>query len=142
MFLRSYTLVELVSVMAIFLILLTIGVVRFGALHWGGSPVQAAEEFRRLAALCRRRAAATGEECRIVFVPAERRFRCGEEQMVYPEGICFLRNGGEVRTPGAVLCFYPDGCAAETLLAFESEGVRATLLVSPLTGSMEIHEPE
>ena len=41
-----------------------------------------------------------------------------------------------------MLRFFPDGGVAETALAFERDGETATLLISPLTGSIVIDETE
>ena len=66
-----YTLVELITVTAILTIVLAIGTVRIGAEIFDGGPEQKAEELRRIAAICRRQAAATGKECAVEFDPAK-----------------------------------------------------------------------
>ena len=101
-----------------------------------------AEQLRRIAALCRRQAAATGKICAAEFDPARRRLFFGKEQVTYPQELRILRNGEELQEPGIVLRFFPDGGAAETALAFERDGETATLRISPLTGSIVIDETE
>ncbi len=141
-FCRCYTLVELITVTAILTIVLAIGTVRIGADIFDGGPEQKAEELRRIAAICRRQAAATGKECAVEFDPVERRLYFGKEALIYPEGMLVLKNGEELQEPGSVLRFFPDGSASAAVLAFEYDGDLSILRVSPLTGSMAINEAE
>ena len=137
---NRYTLVELVTVTAILLVVLAVGTARLSVELLDGGPYQKAEQLRRIAALCRRQAAATGKPCE--FDPARRRLFFGKEQVTYPQELRILRNGEELQEPGVVLRFFPDGGAAETALAFERDGETATLRISPLTGSIVIDETE
>ena len=139
---NRYTLVELVTVTAILLVVLAVGTARLSVELLDGGPYQKAEQLRRIAALCRRQAAATGKTCAVEFDPARRRLFFGKEQVTYPQEFHILRNGEELQEPGVVLRFFPDGGAAETALAFERDGETATLRISPLTGSIVIDETE
>ena len=139
---RCYTLVELVTVIGILLIVLAIGIGRLRAELLEGNPYQKVEQLRRIAALCRRQAAATGKVCVVEFDPTRRRLFFGEEQVTYPQELKILCNGEELQEPGVVLRFFPDGSAAETTLACERNGETATLWISPLTGSIVIDETE
>ena len=142
MFRSRYTLVELVIVTVILLVVLAVGTARLSVELLDGEPYQKAEQLRRIAALCRRQAAATGKICAVEFAPARRRLFFGKEQVTYPQEFHILRNGEELQEPGVVLRFFPDGGVAETALAFERDGETATLLISPLTGSIVIDETE
>lgn len=139
---NRYTLVELVTVTAILLVVLAVGTARLSVELLDGGPYQKAEQLRRIAALCRRQAAATGKTCAVEFDPARRRLFFGKEQVTYPQELRILRNGEELQEPGVVLRFFPDGGAAETAFAFERDGETATLRISPLTGSIVIDETE
>ena len=61
---NRYTLVELVTVTAILLVVLAVGTARLSVELLDGGPYQKAEQLRRIAALCRRQAAAGGAEPR------------------------------------------------------------------------------
>ena len=139
---NRYTLVELVTVTAILLVVLAVGTVRLSAELLDGGPYQKAGQLRRIAALCRRQAVATGKTCAVEFDPVRRRLFFGKEQVTYPQELRILRNGEELLESGVVLRFFPDGGAAETALAFERDGEAATLWISPLTGSIVIDETE
>lgn len=138
----SYTLVELITVTAILLVVLAIGTARLSAELFDSNPYQKIEQLRRIAALCRRQAAATGKPCAIEFDSAGRRLFFGKDQVTYPQEFRILRNSEELHESGAVLRFFPDGSAAETALTFERGSETATLQVSPLTGSIVIDEKE
>ena len=84
-----YTLVELITVTAILTIVLAIGTVRIGAEIFDGGPEQKAEELRRIAAICRRQAAATGKECAVEFDPVERNARAEKWRRASRTRFCF-----------------------------------------------------
>ena len=94
---NRYTLVELVTVTAILLVVLAVGTARLSVELLDGGPYQKAEQLRRIAALCRRQAAATGKTCAVEFDPARRRLFFGKEQVTYPQELRILRNGEELR---------------------------------------------
>ena len=100
---NRYTLVELVTVTAILLVVLAVGTARLSVELLDGGPYQKAEQLRRIAALCRRQAAATGKACAVEFDPARRRLFFGKEQVTYPQELRILRNGEELQEPGVVL---------------------------------------
>lgn len=83
---NRYTLVELVIVTAILLVVLAVGTARLSAELLDGGPYQKAEQLRRIAALCRRQAAATAKPC-------ARRVRSGEAAAVFREGATHVSAG-------------------------------------------------
>lgn len=137
-----YTLSELIAATAILLVLLALGTARLRSDWFAESPHAKMEQFRRIAALCRRRAAATGKKCCIEFDPGKRKLIWQKEQILFPEEFHLRRNGKEPLDAGPFLCFFPDGKALETEISFEYNDDVATLQISPLTGSMVIDETE
>lgn len=135
-----YTLVEMVAVTAILMTVLGIALMQFRPESAGESPERKLEEIRRAAASRRREAAATGKICVLVFEPGRGSITAGNEQIGLPEGMKLRLNGREIGERAAILRFFPDGSAAEAELELESGEGKATLRVSPLTGSMRIDE--
>lgn len=142
LFRHCYTLSELIAATAILLILLALGAARLRRDWFEESPRSKMEQFRRIAALCRRKAVSTGRKCCIEFDPERRRVIWQGEQILFPEEFHFRRNREECRESGPVLCFFPDGKASETEISLEFNDDAATLQISPLTGSMVIDETE
>ncbi len=139
---HNYTLMELITVTVILMLLLSIGTMRFRADWWAGTPEQKAEEFRRMAAICRRQAAATGKVCAIVFDPEHRCVRGGGERLTYPEELQVWRNGRELEQSEILVRFFPDGSATAAVVEFRSRGETVPLRISPLTGGLILDQTE
>jgi len=132
----------MVAVTAILLTLLGVAILQFRPEYAGQSPRQVAEAIRRTGAGCRRQSTATGEISELFFDPERKTITSSTERFRLPKEMRILLNGGEIREKTPILCFFPDGSAAEAELELEleSDGDRVKLRVSPLTGMMEIDE--
>ncbi len=139
---RRFTLLELVTAMAVVLTVLAIALAGFTRLRLEHSPREQVENLQRLAAICRRVAMAQGTTQDVSWDAGEREIRFGRECIRLSDGLTLIVDQEEVTGSRELLRFYPDGNASECIVELTCDDERAGLRVSPLTGVMEVYEIE
>ncbi len=137
-----YTLLELVTVIAILAVVFGVAIVGFSSLRLERSPREQAESLRRLGALCRRSAIAQGKNFTIEWRQEMRVFVFGSEKLQLAADMEVKINSKTPEADLEAMRFFPDGNAAEVTVEFLGDGEGAGVRVSPLTGLMELYETE
>lgn len=139
---HSYTLLEMIVVTAVIMMVTGIATINFSNLRLEKSPVELAEELRRMGALCRRYAIAQGKAQEVFYRQEKRLLKFDKESIFLPEGTKLLVDGAEPEEDIGCMKFFPDGSAAAAAIEFVSGEDIAGVTVSPLTGMLKSYEKE
>ena len=137
-----YTLLEMVVVSALLVAVLGTAGVAWSRLALEPGATECAEELRRMAALCRRQAAARGQIMTVCWEQEHRIIRSGDDTLALPDDVKLELNGKQLDDDETLLKFFPDGGAAAVVIGLVSGEDQVELKVSPLTGTIVMYEEE